>query len=165
MNYYTGIAIGFISILFLSIFITFFIKNPFYQFFCVGLLICGGVLIMPILLLLVLEVLAEFSSNIIFLIPLFIELWYIYNLVKGTGMGSVAKKSFIGQFGGFMGFGGKRLNELWHDEDPEIRSKKILEARKAQRQFEKKYKMYWIILINFICVIGFLTALVMSTTH
>ncbi|MFX1314352.1 MAG: hypothetical protein ACFE9T_00680, partial [Promethearchaeota archaeon] len=59
----------------------------------------------------------------------------------------------------------KRINELWHYEDPEIRSKKIIEAKKAQRQFEKKYKMYWIILINFICVIGFLTTLVMSATY
>jgi len=165
MNSYTGLAIGFLSVLFVGIFFTYFIKNPFYLFFCVGLLICGGVLIMPILLLLVLDILNEFSSNILFLFPLIVELLYIFNLVKGTGMSSVAKKVFIGKFGGFMAFGGKKINKFWHDEDPEIRSKKILEARKAQRQFEKKYKMYWLILISFICVIGFFTALMMSATY
>lgn len=120
---------------------------------------------MPVLLLLVLEVFSEFSLNIFFLIPLFIEFWYMYNLVGGTGMSSIAKKVFIGKYGGFMGFGGKRINELWHDEDPEIRSKKILEAKKAQRQFEKKNKMYWLFSIALICVVGFLITLLMSAMY
>lgn len=120
---------------------------------------------MPILLLLVLDILTEFSLNILFLFPLIVELWYIYNLVKGTGMSSVSKKVFIGKFGGVMGFGGEKINKLWHDEDPEIRRKKTIEAKKAQSQFEKKYKMYWLIVINLICVIGFLTTLMISATY
>jgi len=158
ININTGIAMGFLSILFMGTFCTYFIKNPFYALFCIGLLVCGGVLIMPYLIWLVISLLVGALLNIIFLIPLVIELWYIYNLVKGEGLSSVSKKVFIRRFGGFYGYGGKTVDSFWHNGD----SEKKLEEKKARREFEKKYNMYWIIAITLFCSIGFISTLMTS---
>jgi len=158
ININTGIAMGFLSILFTGTFYTYFIKNPFYPYFCIGLLVCGGVLIMPYIIWMVFLLFVGALLNIIFFITLVIELWYISNLTKGAGLSSVSKKVFILRFGGFYGYGGKAIDSFWHNGDTE----KKLEEKKARREFEKKYNMYWIIAITLFCSIGFISTLMTS---
>lgn len=163
------IAIIFPSILLVGVFFTFFARNPFYLYLCLGLLIIVGVIALPLLLFFIsimvgvsLFIFGDFLNImflLIFLIPLSLEIWYIINFSTGSGLSSVAKKIFSAKFGAFYGYGGRTIDLFWYGEDLDAQ---LNERKKA---IYHKYNRQRIIEITLACVVGYFAMLIISTYY
>jgi len=158
----TIIGLIFSIILLVGMIFTFLRRNPFYIYFCYGLLLCGALYALPSVILFPTKTPSENILFIISIILLFPEICYIINLTRGysSGTSTIARYKYYEKFRAGAMFDVKSLDSQWYGKD--LTQK--LKEEDEQKRIKEQYNFNRIVLISTGCIIGFFITAIISAS-